>query len=93
MVDMWKLSRIDATIWMVTALGVVVIDVSYGLIIGVLFAVGVLIYRGQHPRMHRLGNVLDTDVYVDFDKYENVSIATSASRIFDVEGSGILNLI
>ena len=72
MFEMWKMSRIDATIWLVTGLGVVILDVSYGLILGVLFAVGVLIYRGQHPTMTKLGHIKNTDLYVQPALYGKV---------------------
>ena len=73
MMKMWKVSKIDAILWIVTMLGVVVIDVGYGLILGVLVAISILIYRGQHPTMVRLAAVPETDVYIQHDLYDNVS--------------------
>ena len=73
MTDMWKLSRIDSIIWIVTALGVVILDVSYGLILGVLFAISVIIYRGQHPQLKSLAKIPNSDVYVEASQYSYVS--------------------
>lgn len=70
MTEMWPLSKMDAMIWIVTALGVVLIDVSYGLILGVLFGICVLIYKGQHPKMMRMGQVPNSDVYVESSFHE-----------------------
>ena len=72
MIEMWKVSRIDAIIWIVTALGVVVLDVSYGLILGLVFVIAILIHKGQHPNLSKLGQIPDTDVYVKSEQYGQV---------------------
>lgn len=69
----WKISRIDATIWISTFLGVVIIDIDYGLLVGVIVSLLVLLGRSQKPRTARLGHIPNTDLYLDVTKYHAVS--------------------
>ncbi|XP_076060912.1 solute carrier family 26 member prestin isoform X2 [Oratosquilla oratoria] len=65
----WKLSKADGAIWIASFLGVVIIDIDYGLLIGVLTSLVVLLVRNQKPATARLGHIPNTDVYLDMDKY------------------------
>lgn len=51
----WAISRADASIWIAAFLGVVIIDIDYGLMIGVLMSLVVLLFRGQKPSTAILG--------------------------------------
>lgn len=70
----WKISRVDATIWICTFLGVVVIDIDYGLLIGIVVSLLVLLGRSQKPKTARLGHIPNTDLYLDVSKYHAVSM-------------------
>lgn len=69
MMRMWKVSRVDAMLWIVTFLAVVIIDVDYGLLLGVLVAISVLVVRGQKPQMAKLGRVPNSDLYLESKLY------------------------
>ncbi|KAB7497897.1 Prestin [Armadillidium nasatum] len=68
-VDMWKISKPDACIWIIAFLGVVILDINYGLLLGIVAVLLLLIYRNQSPNMTLLGRVGETDVYLDKTRY------------------------
>ncbi|KAA0190365.1 hypothetical protein HAZT_HAZT003093 [Hyalella azteca] len=72
MIAMWKVSKVDSMLWTVTALAVILIDVDLGLLIGVLVAISVLVVRGQHPKITKLGQLPGTDIYADIGQYKKV---------------------
>ncbi|KAF2360573.1 SLC26A/SulP transporter [Trinorchestia longiramus] len=88
MVKMWKISKADAMLWNVTVLAVVLIDVDLGLLVGVLVAISLLVVRGQHPIMARLGHVPDSDLYLDLKYYKK---ATEVDGIVIVSVDGPLH--
>ncbi|XP_069945248.1 prestin isoform X2 [Cherax quadricarinatus] len=65
----WGVSRPDAMIWLASFLGVVIIDIDYGLLLGIVTSLVVLLYRSQQPKTARLGRVPNTDVYLNVNKY------------------------
>ena len=74
MIEMWKMSQADAVLWIITFLAVIIIDVDYGLLVGLLVSLILLIIRNQTPRVLRLGHVPGTDVYLDINNYKSVSL-------------------
>lgn len=74
MIKMWKVSRMDAMLWNITVLSVVLIDVDYGLLIGVLTGVAMLVVKGQTPKMRRLGYDHQTKLYLGIDSYDKVRV-------------------
>ncbi|RWS08745.1 solute carrier family 26 member 6-like protein [Dinothrombium tinctorium] len=56
-------------IWMISFLGVIILDVDYGLYCGVIFSLLVLIYKSSRPKAYLLGSVNNSDVYVPIKKY------------------------
>lgn len=69
----WAISRADASIWIAAFLAVVIIDIDYGLMVGVLMSLVVLLIRGQKPSTAILGSIPNTDIYLDIKKYSSVS--------------------
>ncbi|XP_069946170.1 prestin-like isoform X2 [Cherax quadricarinatus] len=65
----WAISRTDALIWIVSFLSVVIIDIDYGLLIGIIISLLVLLGRSQKPKTARLGRVPNTDDYLDVSKH------------------------
>lgn len=65
----WAVSRADAMIWITSFLGVVIIDIDYGLLMGIIASLLVLLGRSQQPKTARLGHVPNTDLYLDVSKY------------------------
>ncbi|XP_076357451.1 prestin-like isoform X5 [Tachypleus tridentatus] len=65
----WSVSRVDAWIWIVTFLSVVLLDVDLGLLTGVIFSILTVIYRSVNPHQTVLGVIPDTEVYLDKKRY------------------------
>ncbi|XP_028162890.1 prestin isoform X3 [Ostrinia furnacalis] len=65
----WKLSKLDAVVWLVTFLITVLVNIDIGLGAGLLASVGALFCRSQKPYTCLLGRVLDTDLYLDTKRY------------------------
>ena len=66
-----KLAPLDAGIWMVTFLAVVLIDIDIGLVVGIMASVSLLIYRGHRPYAAFLGRLPGTELFVDTSLFPN----------------------
>ncbi|XP_042147842.1 solute carrier family 26 member 6 [Ixodes scapularis] len=69
-VNTWKVSRLDALTWMITFTSVVVLDIDIGIGAGIGFSVVTVILRTLVPYVSFLGNVPDTDIYLDVKRYK-----------------------
>ena len=70
----WKFDKIDGIIWAVTFTSVILFDVDYGLLIGIVFCVGKLIYFSVRPYTCSLAPVPGTELYLDTKRYKGVMI-------------------
>ncbi|XP_017341900.1 solute carrier family 26 member 10 isoform X2 [Ictalurus punctatus] len=61
--DLWRVSRIDFMVWLVTWLSVVVLNVDLGLAIGVVFSMMTVICRTQRANCSVLGRASNTEIY------------------------------
>ncbi|KAF6302104.1 solute carrier family 26 member 5 [Rhinolophus ferrumequinum] len=59
-------------IWLSTFVSSLFLGLDYGLITAVIIALMTVIYRTQSPTYTVLGQLPDTDVYIDIDAYEEV---------------------
>ncbi|CAG2068943.1 unnamed protein product, partial [Timema podura] len=66
----WRLSPFDGMVWLVTFLSVVLLDIDYGLGIGVALSLLCVIIMGQRPKVCRLGHVPSTNIYLDITRYQ-----------------------
>ncbi|XP_030882436.1 prestin [Leptonychotes weddellii] len=66
----WRTSKIELTIWLTTFVSSLFLGLDYGLITAVIIALLTVIYRTQSPSYKVLGQLPDTDVYIDTDAYE-----------------------
>uniref|UniRef100_A0A1I8AN67 STAS domain-containing protein n=1 Tax=Steinernema glaseri TaxID=37863 RepID=A0A1I8AN67_9BILA len=66
---LWKTSKIDLAIWIVSFTATVVWDVSQGLAIAIGFALVTVIFRSQWPKTVKLARVGDTNLYRDLERY------------------------
>ncbi|XP_054719480.1 sulfate transporter-like [Uloborus diversus] len=69
----WNASKLDASVWVVTFLSVIILDMDYGLIIGILFSLITILFRSQYPETCLLGNLPGTEIYRSVEKYPNVT--------------------
>ena len=74
-------SPLDAVIWLVTFLAVVIIDIDIGLGFGVVASISVLIYRGHYPHAAVLGLLPGTEIYVDISLYPT-AVEESGIKVF-----------
>lgn len=70
----YKLSVLDAIVWMVTFLTVVVVAIDIGLLVGIILSLTCIFIRGMKPYTCLLGNVPNTDLYLDIKRYKGVSL-------------------
>ncbi|XP_059026877.1 prestin isoform X3 [Mustela lutreola] len=68
----WRTSKIELTIWLTTFVSSLFLGLDYGLITAVIIALLTVIYRTQSPSYKVLGQLPDTDVYIDIDAYEEL---------------------
>ncbi|XP_044736881.1 sulfate transporter [Chrysoperla carnea] len=73
LVRFWKLSKFDASIWIITFVSCVVLDIDVGLLIGVIISLTVIFIQGIKPYTCLLGAVTDTDLYLDINRYKGTA--------------------
>lgn len=66
----WKLSKIDALVWMGTFLTVVFISIDIGLACGIVLSLGSIFLLSFRPHTCLLGEVPHTDLYLDISRYK-----------------------
>ncbi|GAB6029609.1 hypothetical protein CHUAL_005349 [Chamberlinius hualienensis] len=66
----WSVSILEASIWIVAFLAVILLDVGIGLGIGFFYSLMVVVVRTQWPYTSLLGKVVDSDMYLDVKKYQ-----------------------
>lgn len=69
-VNTWKVSRLDALTWIITFTSVVILDIDIGIAAGIGFSVVTVILRTLVPYVSFLGNVPNTDIYLDVKRYK-----------------------
>lgn len=85
----WRLDKTDAGVWAVTFVVVVLFDVEYGLLVGVLLCVGRLLVLAVRPYTCKLALAPGTELYLDARRYKGVrnkrrdrsSLASSETRL------------
>ncbi|KAG7456243.1 hypothetical protein MATL_G00249690 [Megalops atlanticus] len=70
---LWRQSRADCLIWIVTCLASIVLGLDVGLLVGLLFEMGTVVIRTQYPACPALGNIPGTDIYRNMKDYKNVA--------------------
>lgn len=69
----WKMSRLDAMVWMITFLTVVIVAIDIGLLVGIFLSLSCIFIRGMKPYTCLLGHIPKTDLYLDIKRYKVVS--------------------
>ncbi|XP_077332223.1 sulfate anion transporter 1 [Lithobates pipiens] len=70
---LWKLSKTDGVVWIVTVAASALISTEMGLMVGLIFSMLSVIVRTQIPHTATLSQIKDTVFYEDGNKYENLS--------------------
>ncbi|XP_064155201.1 solute carrier family 26 member 10 isoform X1 [Anguilla rostrata] len=67
--DLWRISKMDFVVWLVTWLSVVVLNVDLGLAIGVVFSMMTVICRTQRADCSVLGRASNTEIYRPIEQH------------------------
>lgn len=62
---LWKVSRIDFTVWLVVFTCTVLLDVDLGLLVGLVYNLVPILLRTQRPYVCLMGNIEGTEMYAD----------------------------
>ncbi|CAH0553727.1 unnamed protein product [Brassicogethes aeneus] len=81
----WKLSKMDALVWLVTFLTVVIVGIDIGLAVGILMSLLSLLVLNFKPYTCLLGHIPKTDLYLDCGKYRAAE-QISGIKIFQYSG-------
>lgn len=75
--DFYRLSRLDALVWLATFLAVIILAIDIGLAVGIVLSLMCIFVRGMKPYTCLLGNVPKTDFYLDIKRYKSVKYRAS----------------
>ncbi|XP_050536787.1 pendrin-like isoform X2 [Daktulosphaira vitifoliae] len=89
-IKIWKKSKSDSIIWIVTYLTVILYDIDIGLLAGVVVSLVVVLFKSLLIQMHVLGRISNTDLYVNLD---TVSNAVEIPNIKIIQFIGNLNVL
>ena len=67
--DLWRISRTELVIAVLTALSVVVLDVLIGIVVSVALSLVIAVYRIARPHDAILGDAAELEGWVDVDAY------------------------
>ncbi|XP_071574136.1 prestin isoform X3 [Temnothorax nylanderi] len=68
----WRLDKTDAAIWAITFVVVILFDIEYGLLVGVLVCIGRLLVLAMRPYTCKLALAPGTELYLDTKRYKGV---------------------
>ncbi|XP_074165077.1 solute carrier family 26 member 9 isoform X2 [Sminthopsis crassicaudata] len=78
---LWKKSKLDCCVWVMSFLSSFFLGLPYGVAVGVSFSILVVVFQTQFRNGSALAQVMDTDIYVNPKTY---------NRVQEVEGIKIL---
>ncbi|XP_062971112.1 solute carrier family 26 member 9 [Cynocephalus volans] len=85
---LWRKSKLECCIWVVTFLSTFFLSLPYGVAVGVTFSVLVVVFQTQFRNGYSLAPVMDTDIYVNPKTYnmvreiEGIKIVTYCSPLY-----------
>ncbi|KAM4038114.1 sulfate transporter isoform 2-T3 [Anomaloglossus baeobatrachus] len=83
---MWKVNKVDTSIWMVTMFSSALISTELGLLIGIVFSMLCVVVRSQNPGVTLLGRVEASEVYESMTIYKDLN-TTKGIKVFRFEAS------
>ncbi|XP_030746136.1 prestin-like [Sitophilus oryzae] len=81
----WKLSKMDAVVWMGTFLTVAFVSIDIGLLCGICLSLASIFILSFRPYTCLLGQVKDTDFYLDVKRYKSAK-EIDGIKIFHYSG-------
>ncbi|XP_064609338.1 prestin-like [Liolophura sinensis] len=79
---LWKICKFDFLIWIVTFLGVVILDADYGLGIGIIFSLLTVVLRAQRTKSVTIGEVNYTHLFRSTKDYKAIHLVTGVSILY-----------
>ncbi|XP_036680106.1 solute carrier family 26 member 9 isoform X9 [Balaenoptera musculus] len=85
---LWRKSKLDCCIWVVSFLSAFFLSLPYGVAVGVAFSILVVIFQTQFRNGYTLAQVMDTDIYVNPKTYnraqeiQGIKIITYCSPLY-----------
>ncbi|KAJ3640581.1 hypothetical protein Zmor_027137 [Zophobas morio] len=81
----WKLSKMDALVWLATFLTVVFVSIEIGLLVGVVMSLAAIFVLSLKPHTCLLGSVPHTDLYININRYKG-AVEIPGLKIFQYCG-------
>ncbi|XP_012662087.1 solute carrier family 26 member 9 [Otolemur garnettii] len=69
---LWRKSKLDCCVWVVSFLSSFFLSLPYGVAVGVAFSILVVVFQTQFRNGYALAQVIDTDIYVNPKTYNRV---------------------
>ncbi|KAG7202324.1 hypothetical protein KM043_018656 [Ampulex compressa] len=82
----WKLDKVDACIWALTFLVVILSDVEYGLLVGVILCLAKLVLLATRPYICKLALAPGTEIYLDANRFKG-TVEIPGIKILHYSGS------
>uniref|UniRef100_A0A673WEL1 Solute carrier family 26 member 9 n=1 Tax=Salmo trutta TaxID=8032 RepID=A0A673WEL1_SALTR len=79
---LWKKSKLDCCVWVVSFLATFFLSLPYGVAIGVSFSILVVIFQTQFRNGSEMAQIMDTDIYKDPKVYKGVKIMNYCSPLY-----------
>ncbi|KAM4796646.1 solute carrier family 26 member 10-like [Rhinophrynus dorsalis] len=80
--ELWRISKTDFLVWVVTWLAVVILNVEVGLAVGVVFSMMTVVCRTQRAQCSVLGRAVNTEIYRPVEQND---------KCFEIPGLKILS--
>ncbi|KAH9283319.1 Solute carrier family 26 member 6 [Echinococcus granulosus] len=69
---LWKVSKIDASIWLVSFLTTFAVDITYGIGVGFVYSILTVVSRSQYGGRFLLGEARNSDLYSELKRFEEL---------------------
>ena len=79
-------SKLDGFVWMATFLTVTIVSIDIGLLVGIILSILCIFYHSIEAEMSILGNVSNTELYLDTDRFEK-ALEIPFVKMFRYSGS------
>lgn len=79
-------SKLDGFVWMATFLAVTIVSIDIGLLVGIVLSILCIFYHSIEAEICLLGNVSNTELYLDIDRFEK-AIEIPSVKMFRYSGS------
>ncbi|OCT95763.1 hypothetical protein XELAEV_18013450mg [Xenopus laevis] len=80
--ELWKISKTDFSVWVVTWMAVVVLNVEVGLAVGVVFSMMTVVCRTQRAQCTVMGRAVSTEIYRPVEQND---------KLYEIPGLKILS--